>query len=594
MRAFLGALLLSLTTVTTYTAPMRTGVAVTSVPTCPAPNLDGSVINAPTTCTISARGFSWFFDGFASDRVNYNICYENVSHCGWSTGRSIARDNGGNMYWKTQWSTCGANWQEYNYSGNYWVQGPGLPELTNFRDTTNGRQAGSWARLGFLGISPGDSVEITAAPSAYGFNCWPTAFTIGTPVTLTLNNAKFNDVNNGDAMIYVRASGVTLTTDSAHGSIINIASHQHDICEPLPGVRIYPNEPHTTIGGASTSARLTIQNGEEGILTSYGDGMTKLAHLTISNVGAGGLCHPIYIGNGAPPSPFASEDPTMRDSVSDVVIVNPINAGPAAKFDDACDSGPCQETNLAIYCTVANDNSCDMKTTYDGQCGGQHDITYSIFENYGYGSGAGYSWAMVQLNWGQSGCPANAPATTLFHFDHDVWIVDGQTSSAGPQGAVLVCANQWKYGSSGKSCDSAIDAQTGIACITNSEIIDNTTTSSTYPVWPGYDVGVDTGCTTPDARPGAGGRIARDSNTYYAGRAAACGVVPNWPSDGKGCAFPYVPRYMASADPPSHEQLVAMAHAAGECGTGTVNDPIRRCKTYVKYLDAEGAKASHP
>lgn len=577
---------------TVHASPLRDLAA------CPNPNIDGlTIINAPSNCAFNAGGHSWFFGGLSADKINYDVCYDSTSHCGWSTGISIARANGANFYWETQWPTCGTNWQKYNYNVNYWVQGAGQQELTNWHDITNGHRAGSYGQLNVLGISNGDSVQVTRAPSAYGFNCWPNGIAIGKPIIFTLNDATLSDVTIGVSPIYVTASGVTVTTDSTHGGVIQKFDNQHSICSPTPGVKVKNNAPNTIIGGANTLARLMIQNGNEGILTAYGDGTTTIRHVTISGVGANGLCHPIYISNGVPPSPFTSEDPTMRDSVSDLVIINPNNGGaggPAAKFDDACDSGPCTETNLSIYCTVANDNTCDMRTTYDGQCGGQHEITYSMFENYGYGSGVGYSWAMVQLYWGKSGCPVNAPKTTLFHFDHDVWIVDGRTSSAGPQGAVLVCANQWKYGSSGKSCDSAADAQSGIACITNSEIIDNTTTSSTYPVWPGYDVGVDTGCTTPDTGPGASGRVAADSNTYYAGRAAACGVAPNWPSDGKGCAFPYVPQYMASADPPSHQQLVAMAHAVGECGAGTVSDPIRACKVNATYADAEASKALRP
>lgn len=548
---------------------------------CPSPSSDGSIIFPNTNCTVTAQGHSWFFCGISADKVNYQIAYDDTSHCGWNTGLSIARANNGNMYWSTKWPTCGTNWQESLYSGNAFSQPPpSATQLTNFQDTTKGTTAGSLAQLN---ISAGDNIQITQAPLAYGFNCWPYAFAISTPnITLTLNNATFNDVNNGDAMVYVRAAGVMITTDAINGSAINVASHQHGVCDPLPGVRVYRNEPNTTIGGLSTTALLTIQNGEEGILTSYGDGTTTIHHVTLSNIGANGLCHGIYISNGSPPSPFTTEDPTMRDDVSDVVFINPNNGGsggPAFKFDDACDGSPCNEVNLEIYCTVANDNVCDTGTTYDGQCGGLHNITAALFENYGYGANTGYSWAMVQVNWGKSGCPQNAPPKTFFHFDQTLWVIDGQTSGTGPQGAVLVCANQWDYGTSGRSCDSAADAQAGIVAITNSQIVDNTTTRAAHPVWAGFDVTVDINNTVAPAGPTS--PAVGDTNTYYASRADACAVNVgfNW----AGCntapyvkgAFPFMPSRPMTM--PTQAQQASAAVAAKCSGNGTQTSPYNGC-----------------
>jgi len=173
---------------------------------------------------------------------------------------------------------------------------------------------------------------------------------------------------------------------------------------------------------------------------------------------------------------------------------------------------------------------------------------------------------------------APVPATNFITFDKWVVIADGKYniagngySSGGFSGAMILCGAAYQ----GNDCNA--NSATGTngenwqhigGCVRNTQIVENWRDGSNNPgpIAPGPGVYTDGSCTT----------TATSTNTVYASRAAACGVVANWPSDGNNCAFPYLPQQIA--DNETHESQVASARAAGRCGEGTEDNPIRLCE----------------
>ena len=449
------------------------------------------------------------------------------------------------------------------------VAGPGLLFATQFANITNGRLYTSLAHL-TESLAPDQHAVIHAPP--VGVPIYKQAALLAAAgVTLTIDRGVYLADTNCEttAIVCMDARGQTLTLNGTLGytgenEIVDITANRGS---------------NGTINGHGTID--CVNSGSQGILAGWHTGTTKVEGITLKNCGgADGPAHGIYISNGGCGA-CSAPDPTLSDAITDVTFIDGVGGGFGIKLDDACEGGsatpsPCHDTHIKVYCSGAA--TCQLTSPMDNQCGGRHLVDYSLLEALADGvvNGNEFQWTFVKTAWDHTGSPAGCTHTeetnNSFTFAHTVFIADGVQAASGFPGyacapglrqcATIICAGNFPAGA--MSCNANAPGY-GHACVHDSQIIQNWT--GPFGLGPGPGVYTDAACTTSSP--------ISDSNTHYSSRAAACGVASNWPIDGKDCAYPYIPQFMAESE--SHDQLVAAAHAAGECGEGTADNPIRRC-----------------
>ena len=470
--------------------------------------------------------------------------------------------------WQQQITPC------VDSSNNFLVNGSGVNSLFDACQTTAAAASieikknpnGAW-----LGIDPTGGINLGCQIKSSG-----ATFTLDSGASISTPFCC-----NGAAGIEMDGANQAFSAASASivGGNFDQGSGINEVLDCVTG-----NCTNPTIGGTTgnpftidceaSHGQLYSDDGATGLLTGpppSGASIVTLSNFTVKNCGTytSGQNHGIYLGWG-------SGSPTLNtaynEALTNVIVQDSSGDTNALKIDTINGTTAGTITKTSVYCTIT---TCYVNEPIDFQCGGNHSITNSYFEMYGQ-TGQTDQWAFSKANWvGSSGCPTSAGPTNNIHFDKVVFVYDGPTAgsyndpSTGLHKIVLCAAAR----TGGVQGDCGATGHT-TACITNSQIVDNST-DQTELLEAGPSVFVDSGCT------GSG----PDTNTYYAGagggRGFACGVATNWPTDGHNCAFPYVPQYIAQNE--THDQLVAQAHAAGRCGEGTRGDPIRDCNYGIRY-----------
>ena len=496
----------------------------------------------------------------------------------------------GNLWWET-FDTRGSLQQWYQVSSS--CASPKSP----FINTTRNARYNGIADM-CLAAASGDSLSVPVMPSGIPYwdgsqqghqgGCDLTA----SGVTLNIaSGAKLYEsfCEGGAGGICLHAANLTISGAGATIGYNNITDKiidvLHDNANPI--IRGSLGAP-LVIDCQGLYGQPIAGNAPQGILTGGHTGMVTLSHLQVKNCGSVGTEHPVYLSWGGNTAP----DRKYCYSINDLYVQDATGDTPAIKLDATCQTTPGKAKNITVTCTIAGignpNGNCDQNEPIDMQCGGVHNISNSIFEMYGQ-TPTSDQWIFNKANWGDTrpdlGCPTALATSNSVHFDRDVFILDGYSAFAeGIGGHTYVSCGSNNTGSgSTAACNANMPGHTAV-CITNSQIIEDTINySARNKLIPGNGVFTDAACTTSSGI---------DSNTYYqgqtgtgsAGRLMACSAS-NWMSgSGTNCAFPFVPTFLTEIE--DHDTIVAEARAAGFCGAGTSDDPIRGCTSVEKFIAA--------
>ena len=502
-----------------------------SPPACPNPNAEGSLVIAPSKCTITAGGRSYSFNGLSGDGVNYLIWdgSQNLPFPAIQMGRSS------NSFWElTRYPTCGDVWRSFPAGHAEYGTSFGTLITPVFTDTTK-TPPQSWRSLAelFAHVSSKDTLSIGAA-SAQGIKCWPEAGGIGAPLTINFAaGTKFADVTTSKGVFVMSAPNITLA-GASNVNRVDIAG----------AVRIEPGN----TGGVIRNA--IFHDGcrnisTSGIMAGGHGGMVTLDNVEVYHCGDSndyGQNHNVYFH-----AEQGQVDDNTCENINNLYSHDVWGAGWLLKLTVICsDSSHRAQGRVTNSILAVTELNGDLHAPIDFPCGGNHKVDHSVLEakwQNGLG-GNGWYFARFGEEFMQSYTPPytspNACASRVnvldnMEFDHDIFINDNTLHSTS-DAYVVVCTWRTKVGDCNNTPPNAVTCK-----ITNSIIVNN------YPIQPRFrpgspcDEGGNTGCT-----PTGGNTSCTDANgnKWYDNRTAAAAGQGWSGNDFNGnpcCAWPWLP-----------------------------------------------------